>query len=466
MRITGYINTPGIYKIPNKERKTIQQLILEAGGFKRDADISKIKLIKKTNVSDSVSILIDLKNNTDFDTELDNNDYVEVPGFIVQQIKKITMIGPNISASGEVALDETRDNFRLTDILGKMKFYIENPNNDYIFTITSRFHPPITVNIIKYLDGNDIEHNPLIYPEDIIRLQISDRLKPYAAGSIKVLGNFVNPGKYTISDNTRLIDALSLAGWKYNDNEPVSIVIIDENGLMKEYDINRYLSYGDVLHNPEVLPNSSVYVKPIGKNKVFMVGQLAVPGYYDLNGLDKKNTLARFIFKAGGLKDNAAVDRIRIMRDNITTNINMNDYFYSNKLESDVRLQKDDIVYVPPIQKMIFYVFGMVNKMGKYDTEKPVTVLEAITMAGGYKYTGSIRNVQILRGSRENPKIINVNLNDILNNFIGTTSNYVLEDNDIVYVPKSPVTNVKDFLDNIVPTLYDTVDLGKRIKDY
>ncbi len=320
--------------------------MLEAGGFKREADISKIKLFRDRKNKKASVIIIDLKNNADFDIILENNDHIEIPGFIIQQQKKITLIGQNVLSSGEVYFDEMKDDVRLIDVLGKIKFYIENSNNEYLFIITSKYHPPLTVNIIKYLDGNEIEHNPILYPDDIIRIQVIDKQKPEIIGSIKILGNFVNPGKYNVSTKTYLIDAISSAGWKHNKNEPVSIIVIDKNGGIKEYDINRFLFFGDKSNNPEIFPESSIYIREIEKNKVFIIGQVVNPGYYDLNRSEEMNTLARLINKAGGLKENAATGKIKIARDGIIINVSLDDYLYSGKLEKDFKLQRNDIIFV------------------------------------------------------------------------------------------------------------------------
>ena len=90
---------------------------------------------------------------------------------------------------------------------------------------------------------------------------------------------------------------------------------------------------------------------------------------------------------------------------------------------------------------------------------------EALAMAGGYKYTGKARNSKILRGGLDKPQVIDVDVLAALNKF-GDIGGVYLQDGDILYVPKSPITNIKDFLDNIVPSLKETVDLGKSIKNY
>ncbi|HPG31833.1 MAG TPA: SLBB domain-containing protein, partial [bacterium] len=336
---------------------------------------------------------------------------------------------------------------------------------NYIFEINSRFHPPVNAEFYKFTSDGDVTQNPLIYDGDIITAKTSEKFTTEEKGAVSVLGNFVSQGRYFINEYSRLADVLVKANWQHKEAEPVSVLVIGANSSMAEYDINRFLYYGDSNHNPIVKPDDYIYVRSIQKNKVYIVGQVNKPGYYELENDETLNTLVRYIYKSGGPKESAAMNRIKIVRNNLNMDVNLNDFFYAQNLDSDFKLQDKDIIYMPELQKFSFYVFGMVNKVGKYDSDKPVTVLEALSMAGGYRYTGKVRGAKILRGARNNPQVIDVDILSSLNDF-GYGSNIFLQEGDILYIPKSPITNLKDFLDNIVPTLRNSVDLGQSIKDY
>lgn len=84
-------------------------------------------------------------------------------------------------------------------------------------------------------------------------------------------------------------------------------------------------------------------------------------------------------------------------------------------------------------QSKKFYVYGEVLKPGTYFLEENMTVLKAISTAGGFTKYGSSRRVKVLR-----PKVtgtgydmIDVNMKRIMN---GTAKDTVLEPGDIVQV--------------------------------
>ena len=54
--IKGYVSTPGVYSFKNNENARINDLILKAGGLKKEADTSMINLSKK--LEDEMTIII------------------------------------------------------------------------------------------------------------------------------------------------------------------------------------------------------------------------------------------------------------------------------------------------------------------------------------------------------------------------------------------------------------------------
>ncbi|MRR05845.1 MAG: sugar transporter [Deltaproteobacteria bacterium] len=96
------------------------------------------------------------------------------------------------------------------------------------------------------------------------------------------------------------------------------------------------------------------------------------------------------------------------------------------------------------------YVDGEVNKPGMVVLLGPLTVLQSIAEAGGLKDTAKSSQVLIIRKSKDNkPQAIEVNLDEIR----GATDynqNIRLAPYDVVYVPKSAVANVNQFIDKYI----------------
>ncbi len=80
------------------------------------------------------------------------------------------------------------------------------------------------------------------------------------------------------------------------------------------------------------------------------------------------------------------------------------------------------------------YVFGKVKKPGNFEYSSGMTIVEAITLAGGLSDIANSRRVYVTRNAQGRDRRIVVDLQGILD---GTSPMYVLEPGDIVYVPES-----------------------------
>jgi polysaccharide biosynthesis/export protein len=71
----------------------------------------------------------------------------------------------------------------------------------------------------------------------------------------------------------------------------------------------------------------------------------------------------------------------------------------SGKLAANVTIRDGDTIFVPKAQR--FYVTGNVRTPGAYVLEPNLTVLQAISMAGGATERGSTRRLRIIRNKKE-----------------------------------------------------------------
>jgi protein involved in polysaccharide export with SLBB domain len=93
------------------------------------------------------------------------------------------------------------------------------------------------------------------------------------------------------------------------------------------------------------------------------------------------------------------------------------------------------------------YVDGEVAKPGMISLVGFMTVLPAISQAGGVKDSARTTEVIVIRRGADNkPLVIPVNLNKAID---GTdmSQDIILRPFDIVYVPKSPIANVNKWVD-------------------
>jgi len=90
----------------------------------------------------------------------------------------------------------------------------------------------------------------------------------------------------------------------------------------------------------------------------------------------------------------------------------------------------DVIVSVQAVRSKRYYVTGEVNRPGAYPLVTPVTVLEALTLAGGFRDFANKKNITILRGNQR----LRFNYNDVIKGK-NLSQNIVLQHGDYIIVP-------------------------------
>ena len=82
------------------------------------------------------------------------------------------------------------------------------------------------------------------------------------------------------------------------------------------------------------------------------------------------------------------------------------------KLSRNVVIRDGDTIFVPKANR--FYVIGMVRNAGSYPLERNITVLQAISTAGGISERGSNRRLKIIRIEDNKRKEIDAKPTDIV----------------------------------------------------
>lgn len=96
------------------------------------------------------------------------------------------------------------------------------------------------------------------------------------------------------------------------------------------------------------------------------------------------------------------------------------------------------------------FVDGEVNRAGLINLVGPMTVLQSIAQAGGMKDTAKIEEVIVLRkGEDGKMAAIRADLENVLQGS-DEHQDIMLRPNDIVYVPKSAISNVNTWIDQYI----------------
>ncbi len=96
----------------------------------------------------------------------------------------------------------------------------------------------------------------------------------------------------------------------------------------------------------------------------------------------------------------------------------------------------------------VIYVLGEVVRPGAYEMKKPVSVIEALSLARGYTFKAQLNSVIVCRRHENKLFAQKVDVQSLLE-FKKGTAFFYLKPDDIVFVPKSPVSSLAEFMSQI-----------------
>jgi polysaccharide export outer membrane protein len=168
-------------------------------------------------------------------------------------------------------------------------------------------------------------------------------------------------------------------------------------------------------------PQITVSVEQYRSQKVFVVGEVRVPGSYALSG---DMNLVEALARAGSTLPSASGEAVIVhaghnasaptlpTQDDATNIVRVNLRDLENGGFSQNTLLRDgDTIFVPRAQSV--YVFGQVKSPGAYALQqKNTTVLQALSLAGGITDRGTTARIQIVRMVNGEKKELKVKLGD------------------------------------------------------
>src|SRR5262245_30534025 len=189
----------------------------------------------------------------------------------------------------------------------------------------------------------------------------------------------------------------------------------------------------DYLVNPQV----SVAVREYLSQKVQVLGEAEKPGLFYLSG---PTTLLEIISKAGGLAKTAGKQLVLVRNQPARaagaaegrTILRVSfDKIQAGDGSENLRVEDQDIIFIPKAHA--FFVLGEVKSAGTFPLDKEITVLEAVTLAGGFNDRAAPSGVKLIRRAA-NGQQETVSLN--LANPTSHDRTVSVQEGDTVYVPK------------------------------
>ncbi len=185
-------------------------------------------------------------------------------------------------------------------------------------------------------------------------------------------------------------------------------------------------------------------------NRVQVLGQVANPGLVSFDG---QPSLLEAITRAGGLPTGGnggtqgEPGRCAVFRGREQVVwLDLRELLRGN-LALDIPLRPGDLVYVPEAEAAVVYVLGEVRNAGAIRLTADMTVMGALAQAGGPTLDANVNALRVVRPGEHLKRKVG------LNRLMAPTpeKNYLLAENDILYVPRRGVARVDYWLSKVNP---------------
>lgn len=351
------------------------------------------------------------------------------------EASQVRILG-SVKSGGAIAF---KRNFHLTDAIALVGGLTAKPSRvsgkliRYPGTV-------ISLNIEQAIAMPESEANLLLKPDDLILLEDLEAVIPR---QVNVLGQVAKPGVYALTEGLTVEQLLSRAGgWMARAAlgeayvlrgaekitlalSPILLQLMDKT----DEDIAKFpLQAGDVLVIPELAP------------RVGVLGQVMSPGYYPMSE-SKPLTVRQALSTALGPTEFALLRKAVILRMDkgkaMALPVDLETILKQGKADKSPTLQDRDVLFVPTLPRLRKVgVLGQVMKPAYYplSEKESMTVLEALSFAGGPTEFGFMRKAVILRMVNGKQTAIPIDFDEILKKG-KLYKNIVLQDGDVLFIP-------------------------------
>ncbi|MFC1494845.1 polysaccharide biosynthesis/export family protein [Thermodesulfobacteriota bacterium] len=173
--------------------------------------------------------------------------------------------------------------------------------------------------------------------------------------------------------------------------------------------------------------------------------------------LEGKTKLMDLFALAGGYTVDGDIKRVKLVRKGKTYVINVYDIIEKGDDSQNVIIDDGDVVDVPELGafRERVYVMGEVNSQGIYSLKDARDLLGALALAGNVTTLAMEENTLIVRGYSspgDKPLVMMADVKALFRN-ADMDQNVVLEEGDLVYVPRMKIGDINDWITNTMPLL-------------
>lgn len=254
-------------------------------------------------------------------------------------------------------------------------------------------------------------------------------------------------------------DVLSLQVWGRPELSgrhtvgPDGVITVPVAGPMKVAAFTREEAAGTVRARLERFytdPSVQFSVEQYVSNRITVLGRVQNPG---LLSFDHPPTLLETLAKAGSLPvidKQATLTRCAIFRgrDKVIW-VDLKRLLNGGQSHLNLRMRPGDLVYIPDSADTMVYVLGAVHRPGAYRLTPDMSVMDALSTAGGPNDDAQPQEIGIYRPARQAVERISLqNLMDARQRV-----NFALEEGDVIFVPKSGIAEFGYVVRQLAPGL-------------
>ncbi|WP_300673932.1 polysaccharide biosynthesis/export family protein [Desulfoluna sp.] len=199
-------------------------------------------------------------------------------------------------------------------------------------------------------------------------------------------------------------------------------------------------------------PITTVKIIKYMNNRVYVLGRVANPGVIHFSS---QATLLEALAMAGGLptRDKTIfLSKCYIVRgkEQIIW-IDLLKLLQRANLKLNISLANNDIIYIPESMDAAVFVMGEVENPGSYQIQTTgLSMLDAINLAGGPTEDAQTGKIRLIREMEDQEGVKTINMDKMLATG-NLAQNFLLLDNDIIFIPKKGIASFNYYLRQIDP---------------
>ena len=297
--------------------------------------------------------------------------------------------------------------------------------------------------IKKARENQDIDNNLSNVIEATKHYTVSEYLIEHpamkgAAGADYKVGGYdvLNITVYEEKDLSR--EAVRVTGDGYISFPLIGRIKVDNRTCSK---IEKLISHKLAKQQYLLKAHVSVIVTEYNSKRFLVLGAVENPGSFSLQAQEH---VLDAISRAGGVDSDEAGKKGMIIRTEnpnspwerkIIIDIDLQGLLKGRDQISNIFLAEKDVVYIPTAE--LFYIIGQIKSPGSYRiTDKEISLLEAISTAGGFTSVAARNRTRIIRVEDGVEKIIQVKV-DAITDAGKKIQDVIIKPNDVIVVPES-----------------------------